>query len=78
MELDGKMLVSISETQKDFNATKKVADEHGVAIIADGAPKYLLFALTDDEGEKLRKELVGNAAKSVMKKYAKAFEELAK
>lgn len=79
MELDSKLLVSLTETQKDFNAAKTVADEHGAAIIEDdAAPKYLLFALTDDEGEKLRKELVDRTAKRLFEKYYDVFKELAK
>ena len=78
MKFDAVQIVSINQAEKDFKAAAKVADEHGAAVIADDAPKYLLFALTEDEGKLLRNAIVDETAKQIFEKYHRAFEELAK
>lgn len=78
MKLDSKQIVSLTETQENFDNAKNVADKYGVAIIAKDVPKYVLIALTDDEGKKLHKELVDKTSKQIYEKYGAAFKELAK
>lgn len=78
MKLEIGQIVSLEQANKDFGAVSKIADEHGAAIIADDAPKYLLFSLSEDESERLRSGLTDEASKRIFQKYRRAFEELAK
>ena len=81
MQLDTKMIVSVSEANKNFSRVARTADNYGrVVILKDNKPKYLLidleqesliYDLTDDEKLEI-------ASKRIMKRYKPAFEELAK
>ena len=81
MQLDTKMIVSVSEANKNFSRVARTADNYGrVVILKDNKPKYLLidleqesliYDLTDDEKLEI-------ASKRIMKRYKPAFEKLAK
>ena len=81
MNPDTKMMVPISEADKDFSRVMYMADCYGrVVILKDNKPKYLLinleqesliYDLTDEEKLEI-------ASKRIMKQYKPAFEELAK
>lgn len=81
MQLDTKMIVSVSEANKNFSRVARTADNYGrVVLLKDNKPKYLLidleqesliYDLTDDEKLEI-------ASKRIMKRYKPAFEELAK
>ncbi len=81
MQLDTKMIVSVSEANKNFSRVARVADGNGRAVIfKNNKPKYLLidleqetllYDLTDEEKLEI-------ASKRIMKQYKSAFEELAK
>ena len=81
MQLDTKMIVSVSEANKNFSRVARVADSNGRAVIfKNNKPKYLmidleqeslLYDLTDEEELEI-------ASKRIMKQFMPAFEELAK
>lgn len=81
MNLDAKMMVPVSEVDKDFSRVMHMADSHGrVAILKDNKPKYLLIdldqeALIHDLTEEEKLEI---ASKRILRQYKPAFEELAK
>ena len=81
MQLDTKMIVSVSEANKNFSRVARTADNNGRAVIfKNNKPKYLMidleqesliYDLTDDEKLEI-------ASKRILKQYKPAFEELAK
>ena len=81
MQLDTKMIVSVSEANKNFSRVARTADNNGRAVIfKNNKPKYLLidleqeaiiYDLTDEEKLEI-------ASKRILKQYKPAFEELAK
>ena len=81
MNLDAKMMVPVSEVDKDFSRVMHMADSHGrVVILKDKKPKYLLidldqesliYDLTDEDKLEI-------ASKRILRQYKPAFEELAK
>ena len=81
MNLDAKMIVSISEANKSFSCIARIADSYGrVVIFMDNKPKYLLIdleqeALIYDLTEEEKLEI---AAKRIMRQYKPAFEEFTK
>ena len=64
----------------NFSELSKLADEAGeVYIEKDGDPKYKLVSIENDSVIELtHEERVDIVARRVLKKYKKAFEELAK
>ena len=81
MNLDVKMIVSISEANKDFSRIMQMADTHGrVVILKDNKPKYLLIDL-DQEAliyDLTEEEKLEIASKRIMKQHKPTFEELSK
>ena len=81
MQIDTKMIVSVSEANKNFSRVARTADTNGRAVIfKNNKPKYLMidleqesliYDLTDEEKLEI-------ASKRIMKQYKPAFEELAK
>ena len=81
MQLDTKMIVSVSEANKNFSRVAHIAESNGRAVIfKNNKPKYLLidleqesllYDLTDDEKVEI-------ASRRIMKEFKPAFEELAK
>ena len=76
MQLDTKMIVSVSEANKNFSRVARTADSNGRAVIfKNNKPKYLLvdleqesliYDLTDDEKLEI-------ASKRIMKQYKPTF-----
>ena len=81
MNLDAKMIVSISEASSDFACVMHMVDSYGrVVILKDNRPKYLLIDL---EQETLiynltNEEKLEIASKRIMKQYRPDFEEFSK
>ena len=80
MNLDTKMIVSISEANADFSRVIHLAESYGrVVILKNAKPKYLLidleqelliYDLTDEEKLDI-------ASKRIIRQYKPAFEKLA-
>ena len=81
MQLDTKMIVSVSEANKNFSRVARIAESNGRAVIfKNNKPKYLLIDL---EQESLLYDLTDDkkveiASRRIMKEFKPAFEELAK
>ena len=80
MNIRSETIISVSEANQNFSRAARIADTHGEAVIfKNNRPKYALidlestpyFDLTEDEKMTI-------AARRVLKKHHKAFEELAK
>ena len=73
-------VVTLEYAAENFSDVVKIADGEGEAYIeVDGKPRYMLVSL---EGESVleltHEEKVDVIAKRVLKKYERAFKELAK
>lgn len=80
MVINTEQIVSMTDANQNFSKVTRLADAHGNAVIfKNNRPKYLvidlaqetLLDLTDDEKIEI-------AAKRILQKHRKAFEELAK
>jgi antitoxin Phd len=76
MNLDTKNIVSMSEANRNFSKVTRAVDESGMVVIfKNNTPKYALVAfdeLKEDDNT------VEKAARKILNKHKKAFEELAK
>ena len=73
-----RQVVSISEADLDFSQLAALAEINGsVVIYKDNKPKFKLIDLEQDN-ELTEDEKIDIVAARVLKKYRKAFEELAK
>ncbi|MEG1663259.1 MAG: type II toxin-antitoxin system Phd/YefM family antitoxin [Clostridia bacterium] len=80
MTINTNQILTMTEANQNFSKAAKIADNSGSAIIfKNNKPKYMIvniddspiFELSDDEK-------IDIAAKRVLERYRKAFEELAK
>lgn len=81
MQIDTKMIVSVSEANKNFSRVARTADNNGRAVIfKNNKPKYLLVDLEQESliYDLTEEEALEVAAKRILKQYKPAFEELAK
>ena len=81
MNINTEKIVSISEANQNFSRVARMADKSGeIIIFKNNKPKYKLIDLEhelEDSGLS-EDELIDAAAERILKKYKKAFEELAK
>jgi len=82
MKVDIKNLVSMTEANQNFSKVARLVEENGtVVILKNNSPRYILAdynlineqAYVDTEAEEVER-----IAKALMKKHARAYEELAK
>lgn len=80
MLIDTNTIISVTDANKNFSKATKIADSYGTAVIFKGKkPKYMLIDIEQNpqiemnDNEKI--EYIGN---KILKKYIKAFKELAK
>ena len=78
--MNNSKIVTLEYATENFSAVTQIADDEGEAYIeVDGKPRYMLVSL---EGENVieltHEEKVDIIAKRVLKKYERAFKELAK
>ena len=80
MNIDTEKIVSISEANQNFSKVARMADKEGTIIIfKNNKPKYKLVDLEQEsEIEMTDDEKIDFVAQRILKKYHKAFEELAK
>ena len=80
MIIDTNQVITVTTANQNFSKVTRIADKYGKAVVfKHGKPKYILvntekeppLELTDDEK-------IDIVAARVLKKYRKAFEELAK
>ena len=72
--------VSITEAEQNFSRITELADVNGKVIISkDGKPQYVLIALDSETSfEMTDDEKIDFVAARILKRYRRAFEELAK
>ncbi len=80
MNINTEQIVSISETNQNFSKVARLADKNGeVYIFKNNKPKYKLIDLENDTTiEMSDDEKIDFVAARILKKYRRAFEELAK
>lgn len=80
MVLKQEQIVSISESNRNFSKVARIAEKNGtVYIFKNNKPKFKLVDLSqEDQIEMTDDEKVDFVAQRILKKYRKAFEELAK
>lgn len=80
MQINTSQIVSISEANQNFSKVARMADAVGtVFVFKNNKPKYKLVDLEQDsEIEMTDDEKIDFVAARILKKYHKAFEELAK
>lgn len=80
MNIRSEQIVSISEANQNFSKVARTVDKLGsVVIFKNNKPKYKLVDIENDtEIEMTDDEKIDIVAARILKKYRKAFEELAK
>ena len=80
MNFNTNQIVSISEANQNFSRVERLAESKGtVVIFKNNKPKYKLTDLEQEpEIEMTDDEKIDFVAARILKKYHKAFEELAK
>ena len=80
MNIDINKIVSMSEANQNFAKVAQKADQSGeVYIFKDNKPKYKLIDIENNNSiEMTDDEKIDFVANRILKKYRKAFEELAK
>lgn len=80
MNIDMNKIVSIAEANQNFSRVAQKVDQSGeVYIFKDNKPKYKLIDIENSNSiEMTDDEKIDFVAKRILKKYRKAFEELAK
>lgn len=81
MNINTDQIVSISDANRNFSKVARMAESMGeIIIFKNNRPKYKLIDLEHElEASGISEdELIDAAAERILKKYKKAFEELAK
>ena len=80
MQINTSQIVSISEANQNFSRVARDAERMGsIVIFKNNKPKYKLIDIEQDtEIEMTDDEKIDFVAARILKKYHKAFEELAK
>ncbi len=80
MNINTEKIVSISEANKNFSKVARIVDKSGeVYIFKNNKPKYRLINIENDTTiEMTDDEKIDFVAERILKKYRRAFEELAK
>ncbi len=80
MKIDISQIVSISEANQNFSKVARMVDKNGeVFIFKNNKPKYRLVDIENStEIEMTDDEKIDFVAARILKKYRRAFEELAK
>ena len=80
MKIDLSQIVSISEANQNFSKVARMVDKNGeVFIFKNNKPKYRLVDIENStEIEMTDDEKIDFVAARILKKYRRAFEELAK
>lgn len=80
MNINTNQIVSISEANQNFSRVARIVDRNGeVVIFKNNKPKYKLIDIENDTTiEMTDDEKIDFVAARILKKYRRAFEELAK
>ena len=79
MNMSDRQVVSITEANQNFSAVARKVDERKkVVVFKNNQPKYVVYSIEEAPMELTDDEKIDIAAKRVLVRYRKAFEELAK
>ncbi|MBQ8763313.1 MAG: type II toxin-antitoxin system Phd/YefM family antitoxin [Clostridia bacterium] len=80
MNINLNQIVSVSEANQNFSRVARMADKSGeIYIFKNNKPKYKLIDIESDTSiEMSDSEKIDFVAARILKKYRRAFEELAK
>ncbi|MBQ2881493.1 MAG: type II toxin-antitoxin system Phd/YefM family antitoxin [Clostridia bacterium] len=80
MTINTNQIVSISEANQNFSKVARMAEKSGeIYIFKNNKPKYKLVDIENDTSiDMTDDEKIDFVAERILKKYRKAFEELAK
>lgn len=79
MNISERQVVSITEANQNFSAVARKVDERKkVVVFKNNQPKYVVYSIEEAPMELTDSEKIDVAAKRVLARYHKAFEELAK
>jgi len=79
MYLTERQVVSITEANQNFSAVARKVDERKkVVVFKNNQPKYVVYSMDSAPLELTDDEKLDVAAKRILVRYHKAFEELAK
>ena len=79
MNMSERQVVSITEANQNFSAVARKVDERKkVVVFKNNQPKYVVYSIEEAPMELTDDEKIDVAAKRVLARYHKAFEELAK
>ena len=79
MNMSERQVVSITEANQNFSAVARKVDERKkVVVFKNNQPKYVVYSIEAAPMELTDDEKIDIAAKRVLARYHKAFEELAK
>ena len=79
MYMSERQVVSITEANQNFSAVARKVDERKkVVVFKNNQPKYVVYSIENVPMELTDDERIDIAAQRVLRRYRKAFEELAK
>ena len=79
MYVTDRQVVSITEANQNFSAVARKVDERKkVVVFKNNQPKYVVYSVDSLPFELTDDEKIDVAAKRILVRYHKAFEELAK
>lgn len=79
MYMTDRQVVSITEANQNFSAVARKVDEcQKVVVFKNNQPRYVVYSVDSAPIELTDEERIDIAAKRVLARYHKAFEELAK
>ena len=79
MNMSERQIVSITEANQNFSAVARKVDERKkVVVFKNNQPKYVVYSIEAAPMELTDDEKIDVAAKRVLVRFHKAFEELAK
>lgn len=79
MCFEPEQLITMTEAGRNFARAARIADENGIAVVTkNNKPKYMIIPVDEGVYNFTHEQQVDIMAKSIMLKYRKAFEELAK
>jgi antitoxin Phd len=80
MNIDTKIIVTMTEANQNFSKVARIVDKSGMAVILkNNKPRYLVMSFSEyDEIQKLRRKVIAEAAGGVIAENLEALRELAK
>ena len=80
MQVDNKVMVSLTEANQNFSSVTRIVDEQGsVLILKNNVPRYVVMDISRFEAmENTQQEKIETIAAHILQENLPAFKELAK